>query len=136
MKMHQNLMPWTPHCQERGKKRQFDGADTRVIDKYGERYNVAKRRKIVILSGRRARVVARCLKRWLKGHLSPQFQKRAKRVRRLIARLEKLADWMMVVSPRGDIITAYRASKQAQKKLMWDALRALQGLCFNTEKNR
>ena len=111
------------HCIQRQQQRGRTDADISIIGRYGERH-----RGVCLLTRRRVKVVIRRLRRWTAKHASPRVQKRANQVRALINRLEKLADWMMVLSPQGEVITVYRADRRRQRKFMRGDCRAVNGL--------
>ncbi len=116
-------MNLTFHCIGRLRQRGRNNADISIIIRYGKYCN-----GVILLTHRRASAVIKRLNRWLKRHPSPQFQKRAGQVRRLINRLEKLVNWMAVVSPEESVITIYPADKRRQKKFMRGGIRAVEGL--------
>ena len=112
----------TKHCKIRQQQRGRTNADISIIDRYGEH-----RRGVCMLTRRRVKIAVRRLRRWLAKHASPRVQKRANQARALINRLEKLADWMIILSPEGEVITVYPADRRRQRKFMRGAYRAVDG---------
>ena len=101
------------HCKQRLRQRGRHSLDINILDKYGE-YNSG----ICLLTRRRAKATIIRLRRWLRQHTSPVVQKRADQIRTIVQRIEKLTDWMLIISPEGTAITIYRADKRRQKKFM------------------
>ena len=101
------------HCKKRLCQRGRHSLDISILDKYGE-YNGGIR----LLTRRQAKAVIIRMRRWLQRHTSPVVRQRADQVRTIVQRVEKLIDWMLIVSPEGTAITVYRANKRRQKKFM------------------
>ena len=116
------------HCKQRQQQRGRADADISIIGKYGEHH-----RGVCLLTRRRVKSVVRRLRRWMVRHTSSRVRKRANQVRAIIARLEKLADWMLVVSANGEVITVYRADRQRQRKFMRGKCRPVDGFSGGNE---
>lgn len=116
------MMRGTKHCKKRQQQRGRNNADISIIGRYGEH-----RRGVCMLTRRKVRVVVHRLRRWTAKHASSRVQKRAGQVRALISRLEKLEDWMMILSPQGEVITIYHADRRRQRKFMRGDCRPVDG---------
>ena len=111
-------MKLSRHCQNRQRQRGRSSLDIIILAKYGE-YDGG----IYMLTRRRAKSIVIRMRRWLRGHTSPLVRQRAHRVRTIVQRIEKLTDWMLIISPEGTAITVYRADRHRQKKFMRGACR-------------
>jgi len=109
----------THHCQKRQRQRGRNDTDINIIMRYGEPQRGGR-----LLTRRQVKKHSPRLRRWLKQHSSPCVQKRAAQVREIVRRLEKIKDWMLVVTPQGTVITIYRADRKRQRKFMQGGCRA------------
>ena len=102
------------HCQKRQRQRGRNDIDISILAKYGEHYKGAR-----LLTQRRANKIIIRLRRWIKRHsFLSDFQARVSQARKIVERLEKLINWMLIISPEGTVITVYPADKRRQKKFM------------------
>ncbi len=101
----------TDHCIRRMDKRGLRLFDAPIIIKYGVCKN-----GVFLLTRSQVEKNIRRLRHWLSKHQLRHFQKRANRVRYIIHRLDKLANWITFVSSVGKIITTYRTNKRGRRK--------------------